>query len=316
MGVHRAAQPPCRSAVPHDRDDRSRAGAGRPAASRRSGHNRRRGACGGHPDGGNGGRVGGRDGVRDLGARGAGHRRDPPGSPAGGRVRQGRRAGRTGARTVPRPTRTRARHRDLARGRDRRHECGTRGITGRRRTYGDRHRQPPLARWRDCRDRRRDRRARPELVPHRGLSQPAARGHADRRLGLEPAGRRRCGRRPRRRRAAGRGSRRADRGDARAGRAPAGRRVRCRPAGRSRADTQGRGSSLAAVGLSRSGDLPPRAPAGDRPGHWAGPHPGGSDASRRAPGAGAPGAGGSPGDRHPIGRDPGGGARCRRSNRA
>ena len=102
--------------------------------------------------------------------REAGARRSP-GPRAFDRARAG-----PGIRAVAGSAIERARHRRLARGRDRCHERRAhRGPSGRRADRAH-HGQRPIARRRPGRDRRRDRRARPELVPHGRLRQPDRRG--------------------------------------------------------------------------------------------------------------------------------------------
>ena len=112
--------------------------------------------------------------------------------------------------------------------------------------------------------RRRDRGARPWLVPHRRLSQPDRRGR-----GRWLASLRSIARRGRHRAAARvRHSRRERRGTHRRRpgrlREPPRDRLRVRPSRRSRAGAQGRRGVLAAVGIPRPGDLPARTPARDR----------------------------------------------------
>ena len=164
-----------RPAVSHDRHDRGRAGAGRQDPRSPCGSRAAAAAtlAGGRPGDGRGGRPGHRDRLRDVRARGARGRGDP--ARGGARRRPGERLdpGGAGLRALARrrrpavsssasptragrPPRTRRSRRPRSAGaNDRRH-----------------HRQPPLTGGRAGRDRGRDRRARPRLVPHGRLPQP------------------------------------------------------------------------------------------------------------------------------------------------
>ena len=308
-GPRPTRRPALRAAVPHDRHDRGRTGH-RPPDPRAPGGRRRAGG---------GARDGHRRPRRAAGApivvtgcgtsehAALGRGRDPARGgprrrPAGSRT--GRRAG---VRAVPRPARRRPRHRRVARGRDGRHERGPRRCPGRRRPDGapDRHRR--VAGRGARRPRRRDRRAGPELVPHRRLHEPDAGGGRGRGAPVGPSARRRGGRR-RSWRAAQRDETGAERIAGRfadAGASPR-RRLRRRSAGRPRARSRSRRRPgcrrrTATSRRSCTATCPATGPETalvliltdrDRPSRAARP-------SRQALAGGA-------GHRHPVGGDPGG----------
>ena len=132
VGEHRDARATRWPAVPDDRVDRRGARARR-AAGRAAGA-----VIGGRwagtpaPHDGDAGRAGRRDGLRDVGARGARRRRDPSGrladgqAPGAGWCRR-RAGGGAGVRAVAGPADARPRHRRVARGRHDRHERGAGG---------------------------------------------------------------------------------------------------------------------------------------------------------------------------------------------
>ena len=265
------AEPAVRSAVPHDRHDRRRTGAGRPDPRAPLGARQRgRGARRRRSRDARGRRSGHRDRLRHLRAWGAGGRRDPPRGVGRGRPAERHDLRRAGVRAVAGAAGPRPRDRRHPRGRDGRHERRPRGGSIGRREDGRDHGQPPLA----CRRAGRRSSSRPTSSTTAG----ATRSAISARSWPPPRSARTCpvapidgaavtrllaGGRPRRGRGGG------DRGGPRrCGPAPR-HRVRRGPPGRPRARPQGRGGIVAAVGLPRSRDLPPRAPArhgtGDRP---------------------------------------------------
>ncbi len=182
MGIDRHPEPAVRAAVPHDRHDRGRAGAratrcwrARPAPKARRRPSRPRSP-------------------RRLarGVRSSSPAAAPPSMRRSARSRscarrsRGRAAGtragrRAGVRVVTGPAGRCPGHRRLARGRDHGHE---RGALGRARRRGADRAPDRVATIPGCgprRPRRRDPRARPELVPHHRLSQPDAGSRRDRR---------------------------------------------------------------------------------------------------------------------------------------
>ena len=200
VGGHGHAEPPRRTAVPHDRHDRGRA-VDRPAHRRRGrgAGQRCRDARQGRPVHPGRRRPGRRDRLRDIRARRARGRGDPS---RGDRIRP--HLQRAGLRAVPRPARRRARHRHLARRRDDRHQRGARCRPGCRGVDRAHHRHPPVTRCSPGRRRRRDARAGHELVPHGRLPESDRGGRGGRRRPDRRPGRRRRGPRARRGRDRGR----------------------------------------------------------------------------------------------------------------
>ncbi len=218
--------------------------------------------------------------LRHLRAWSAGHRRDPA---RGGLVRRLRARGHprgAGVRALACAAEPWPGHRRLARRRDRRHERGTPGGAGRRPAHRGDHGQPALPR-RDARvDRGRDGRARPGLVPHGRLPESDRRGSGCRRAPVRTAPRYGRGHAPALRGCRRHRERRRDRRTPRRRRTSPRRRVRRGPAGRPRTRPEGRGGVLAALRLSRPGDVPPRPSAGHRLGDRAGARPDRSRATR------------------------------------
>ena len=287
----RQPEPSRRAAVPHDRHDRRRAGARRPDPRARVAR-RRPAAARWPPRSARRSRPATPVVVTGCGTSehgGAGRRRDPA---RGARRRRAAPAPVVVAEQAFElsldPPGARARHRHLARGRHERHERARSRRRGRP-APGPRvvtvSGRSPAGALAD--DRRRDRRARPELVPHGRLRQPDP-GRAPRSARTCPAGRSTPTRSPDLLAAGARDEAGAERIAGALGRrrAPARHRVRRRPAGRPRAGPQGRGGVLAAVGLPRPRDVPPRPPAGDRRRDRARPDPRRSRRPRRAARAG------------------------------
>ena len=267
VGLHVGAEPAQRAAVSHDRHDRGRTGPRRAAARAARRTRWRSGAAGGRdPRGGALRRADRRDGLRHVRARRARGRRDP---------RRGDARGGRGRLPVPwRPRRsswpsTRRRAASSSGSRTRAATAATNRALEAARAAGARTAivtasdRSPGAALAD--DRRHDRGARPELVPHGRLRLAAPRGRRGR--GRSPGRGRGRGRDPARswppgpRDTASAEAMAATLADARHLIVIASGR---RPDRRPRADPQDRGGGLDPDLVPRPRDVPPRAPAGDR----------------------------------------------------